>query len=221
MSRLALLLLLGTLGSSGLGCSGDRPADLARQLAGDDPLARREAARRLEQMGPEAAEAVPALTDALAHEDEAIRRLASHALGEIGPEARAALPALTDALDDSRLPVRLTAAMAVQRIAPESKAHVPVLIEAMRMGEGGVIVAVGEMGAQATTLGEQRPTWAVPTLIGLLKDRRPGVRRLAAEALGRIAPDAPDVRSALESAAQDPDDRVRAAAREALEHDGA
>ncbi len=76
------------------------------------------------------------------------------------------------------------------------------------MGEGGTIVAVGEMGPAAD--------WAVPTLTKLLQDRRAGIRRLAAEALGRIAAGNPEVQAALRRSLSDADDRVREAAQQAL-----
>jgi HEAT repeat protein len=84
---------------------------------------------------------------------------------------------------------------------------VPVLTATMQAGEGGTIVAVGGLGPQAE--------WAAPTLTKLLQDKRPGVRRLAAEALGKIGPQG-DATAALEQATRDADDQVRAAAEAAL-----
>ncbi len=115
---------------------------------------------------------------------------------------------MTEILDDSEWSVRLAAAFALLKIDPQSDAPHAVLIEAMRQGEGGTIVAIGKLG--------DRATWAVPTLTGLLKDQRPGTRRLAAEALTRIGPAARDAASGLRAALNDTDDRVRAAAQEAL-----
>ena len=183
--------------------------ELAQQLKSADVEARRTAARALGEMGNEAETAIPLLGDAVGDEDAEVRRLASYALGGMGPAARPALPALNKALEDQELSVRLSAAFAVQKIAPETETHVPVLVHAMQMGEGGVIVSVGDMGEKAA--------WAVPTLVSLLKDRRPGIRRLAAEALGRIGPAESAAEAALRAAARDGDDRVREAAQQALE----
>jgi HEAT repeat protein len=69
-----------------------------QQLRSSDPEFRREAARALGQMGPEAKEAVPSLMAALKDEDRAVRIQAAHALGEIGPEAKAAVPALRESM---------------------------------------------------------------------------------------------------------------------------
>jgi HEAT repeat protein len=56
----------------------------------------------------------------------------------------------------------------------------------------------------------------VPPLTGLLGDREPIVRRRAAEALGRIGPDAGAALAALRRLASDPEADVRAAAAEAV-----
>ena len=58
-------------------------------------LVRQNAAAALAQLGPEARDAVPALTSALRDPEWAVRRQAALTLGKIGPEARSALPALT------------------------------------------------------------------------------------------------------------------------------
>ena len=192
-----------------LGCRGERPNDLTEQLKSSDATARRSAARALGALGTDAAFATPALEAALADEDSEVRRLATFALGQIGPAAQSTLPALAKLLKDQQLSVRLSAAFAAQKIEPANEIYVPVLVQAMQMGEGGVIVSVGRMGPEAA--------WAVPTLIALLKDGRPGIRRLSAETLGRIGPGARAAEAALQTAARDPDDRVREAAQQARE----
>jgi HEAT repeat protein len=56
------------------------------------------AERTLENLGPAAADAVPALTKAIGAREPAVRQAAVKALGAIGPAAEAALPTLTRAL---------------------------------------------------------------------------------------------------------------------------
>jgi HEAT repeat protein len=158
-------------------------------------------------LGAAAAAAVPTLIVASHDAEREVRQAACRALGDIGVSDPATLTALRESLDDPESSVQLAAAFALVKLDPEGRAYVPVLERTMRSGEGGTIVAVGQMGPAAS--------WAVPTLIDLLKDRRPGIRRLAAEALGRIGP-TPAAVTALQRAEQDADDRVRAAASEAL-----
>ena len=69
-------------------------------MALDDPDAdlRVSAALALENMGPAAEPAVPALTKAVRDEDVRVRQAVVKALAAIGPAAKPALPALTRAL---------------------------------------------------------------------------------------------------------------------------
>lgn len=67
---------------------------LVQALQHNDPLVRREAARVLMRMGPDAKAAAPELTRLLDDEDEMVRKYAAKALGNIGPEAAVAVPAL-------------------------------------------------------------------------------------------------------------------------------
>ena len=55
-------------------------------------------------------------------------------------------------------------------------------------------------------------------LVALLTHQRAGVRRLVAEALGKIGPSG-DATAALERATRDADDQVRAAAQAALQRE--
>ena len=165
------------------------------------------AADELGEMGAEASAAVPALAEALADVHPGVRQAAARALGRVGEGARSSVTSLEGALDDKELIVQLAAAWALVKLDPAGKKYVPVLTATMEVGEGGTIVAVGNLGSK----GE----WAVPTLTGLLTHQRAGVRRLAAEALGKIGPSS-DAVTALERATRDADDQVRAAAAAAL-----
>lgn len=73
---------------------------LKTALTDADPEVRRQAARALGQMGPEAEPAVPELTQALSDKEATVRLAAAQALGRIGPAAAPAIPALVDALDE-------------------------------------------------------------------------------------------------------------------------
>ena len=67
-------------------------ASLEAELETGNPFSQLYATRRLGWFGPAAAQAVPALVEAL--KVEHLRREAIEALGKIGPPARAAIPAL-------------------------------------------------------------------------------------------------------------------------------
>ena len=54
----------------------------------------------LGKIGPEAKDAVPALTELLNDKNENVRSAAAIALGGIGPAAKSAVPALTKLLKD-------------------------------------------------------------------------------------------------------------------------
>jgi HEAT repeat protein len=189
------------------GCAEDPMPTLLGQAASANAEERADAVRSLGELGAGAETAVPALINATRDEDRDVRRAACRSLGEIGDFREAALSALLARLEDEEFPVQLAAAFALLKLDPQGRAYVPALTRAMRRGEGGTIVAVGRLGRQAE--------WAVPTLVDLLRDRRPGVRRLAAEALGRIGL-TEEAAEALRKASRDPDDRVRRAAEAAL-----
>ena len=72
---------------------------LIGELSGDDPFARQLAMRRLGWFGAAAADAVPALVQAL--DDDALRQEAVGTLGKIGPPAKAAIGALRALQDKS------------------------------------------------------------------------------------------------------------------------
>jgi HEAT repeat protein len=200
-------ILLTLCLAAAAGCEADQVTLLTEQLASAENDARSNAARDLGALGAAAGPAIPSLIVVARDSQPGVRQAACRALGEIGVADPAALAALQDSLEDAESSVQLAAAFALVKLDPGGQAYIPVLIRTMRSGEGGTIVAVGQLGPQAS--------WAVPALIDLLKDRRPGIRRLAAEALGRIGPTAEAV-PALQRAAQDSDDRVRAAAAAAL-----
>jgi hypothetical protein len=83
-----------------------------------DPKMRYWAAESLGHFGPEAREAVPALSEALKDPDGMVRMGAAYALAEIGPDAREAAPKLQEALQDPDKQVRDAAAYALPRVSP-------------------------------------------------------------------------------------------------------
>jgi HEAT repeat protein len=187
-------------------CAGDEGVEkLLSDLKSPQAETRQDAVRALLEADIRSDEVRSALEAAASDEDRDVRRLACQALGEFGAgDTRV----LEGALEDEEMSVRLAAAYALLKIDADNTPAHKVLSGAMESGDGGVIVQVTSKGPSAA--------WAVPTLTKLLKDRRPGIRRLAAEGLGKIGKDAESALEALERAKQDRDDRVRDAAAEAV-----
>jgi HEAT repeat protein len=182
---------------------------LIGELQDEETAVRRAAAQSLADMGLEAAPAASVLSSAIVDQDREVRRLALHAIGQVGPSAEPYLPVIKKAFGDGEISVRIAAAIAINRLDPNDLDHQRVLIDAMKSGEGGIIVRVGQMSPNAA--------WAVPTMIELLNDRRPGIRRITANALEQIGSAGVAAKPSLKRLAlSDPDERVREAAERAL-----
>jgi HEAT repeat protein len=155
------------------------------------PEVREEAEACLAHMGPQAADAVPALT-ALLHDEKAeVRWKAAFALYKIRAESGAAVQPLCDGLKDSHPAVRLYCSMCLSGVGPEAYSAIPALIEAVKDRSNAIhlfpsnintrqlaIVALGHIGPGAQE--------AVPFLIESLADEDPIVREVAIKALGNI-----------------------------------
>ncbi len=76
----------------------------------------------LDEIGPAAKAAVPALAKVLADERPEVRIQALIALGEIGPDAKPAVAAVAKAMDDEYLSVQYAAAFALGRIGDKAQA---------------------------------------------------------------------------------------------------
>jgi HEAT repeat protein len=194
-----------------LGCSSSRVDELAAELRDGNVQARRAAALSLKELSSEKSNAIPSLVNAANGDDDMeVRRLSLQALATMGPRAQECLPRLTPLLEDSEESVRIATALAIARIDPDSESCRPVLIRAMRAGNGGILLAVGKLGADAK--------WAVPALVELLSHDLVQLRSLAAHTLGQIGPAAGDAVPALERMSHNRDPAVREVALEALEH---
>jgi len=182
--RPAVLEILAALGSAA------KPAtdELVSLLDAADPLVREEAAVSLAAIGPEAAEAVPALVKQLATDEaDGAKFTAAYALGRIGPAAAPALERLHDLATSSDVVLATVAMWASLKIAPEDKTLVESAIPALRKAARNerelvrleAVVALGEIGPAAAS--------AVPILELLEEeDPVPTVRTAAAAALEKI-----------------------------------
>ncbi|MXY26808.1 HEAT repeat domain-containing protein [Candidatus Poribacteria bacterium] len=168
----------------------DRPdttmdiASAVAALKADDPNVRMKAASELGFIGGiDAAEAIPALVDALSDSYEPVRRNAIYALGAIG---KPAVEPLIDALDSEKEAFEMEPILHIcdpaHGLAAIGASGVPALIAALKDERENVrasaVYALGEMGPVAAE--------AVDGLIALLTDESEEVRRHATSALGMI-----------------------------------
>jgi HEAT repeat protein len=146
---------------------------------------------------------------ALSNSDPEVRRDAIRMLTGDASAAKVFLPELAAALQDEAPSVRVAAALAIQQLEPQNTAYQPILESALRGGQGPVFLEVGRTGIDGK--------WAIPTLLSLLRDRRPPIRALSAQALGQIAPEDERVRPALERGLRDENAAVRKACQQAID----
>ena len=198
------------------GASEERVQALAAFLdvkgPGDDAHVCSYAAAALGNLGPKARAAEPRLLAALKHTRAQVRIEAAHALGQVGANSPETIAALIDLLKhDPAREIRRSAARSLGAIGPKAKAAVPALRKALKGdGQGGWWVAVDALckigGADI-----------VPVLVEALANPDVGIRHTAIKRLGNLGADAKPAIVGLEkSRQQDPRDRNRAAAAEAL-----
>ena len=184
---------LRTLAMELLAASGSKakPAvdNLVAALSDADPATRGDAAVALAAIGPDAAEAVPALSKLLGGDEKeaALQYAAAYALGRIGPAAAPVAESLRGlAKSDDEL-MASVAVWALLKVEPDNKAQVaaavPVLRKALRgkrdLARLEAAAALGELGSAAAS--------AVPLLELVSEDDPlPAVRTAAAAALAKI-----------------------------------
>ncbi|MEI7836491.1 MAG: HEAT repeat domain-containing protein [Planctomycetota bacterium] len=182
---------------------------LVKELAAGDPETRFWAVAALEEFGPGAEKAVPALTESLQDPIPEVRMTAANTLACINPtEAAKVVPMLTEALQDPSPKARVMAASTLARINPTEAAQVvPMLMEALQDPNPEVRVMA------ANTLACINPTEAakvVPVLTEGLSNERSDVKMFVLYRLlrmGELAVQAvPGLTGLLE---QDQDARIR------------
>ena len=196
---------LGALGASGgEPLTGTVPA-LAKVLKDPDSRVCEAAAFALEQMGPAAVEAVPALGASAADSGEeycevidteseasqkiqlgsgwTVRWVSTRALGVVGADQEASIPPLLDALEDEEWQVRGVAALALGQHEKPGDAAVRALVTHLNDEQAPVrkaaAMALGTIGRPALS--------AVPVLRDAVEDEDASVRRAAEEALDKLA----------------------------------
>jgi HEAT repeat protein len=153
----------------------------------------------LAEIGPDAAEAVAALTDKVKTEKRPeIRREAISALGAIGASAAPAVPTLAEALGDESGAVQLSAAFALGRIGPPAKSASPALIKALKSSD--TMLQVVSTWA-LLKVGYDDAAWkdkAIGWLAGLLTSKNALVRSAAFRALADLRPGPERILPAIE-----------------------
>ena len=182
--RQAAVIALGILGPKLPGVV----LGLSDALKDSDSAVRRTTAQTLGQLGAEGRRAVDPLAETVkTDKSEAVRQAAATALGRLGATAKGAVPELSQALEDSHSGTRAAAAEALGRIGPDAVAALPNLVRLLkdseRLARAQAAFALGRFGLEAAP--------AVPALATVvLNDSQVEIRRLAAEALGQIGPEA-------------------------------
>jgi hypothetical protein len=166
----------------------------SRILAESDEESRREAIWALEEYGPAAVVALPALTETLQHPDEHFRLYAIRAIGAIGPAGEPAVLALSAIVaspdSSAELSLRYHALSALDKIGSGAKDATAVITAVLLRPPGDTFL--DEMGLRIE-------------------------RSMAAEALGDIGDASPPVLDALRRGAEaDRDWHVRESCRTAL-----
>lgn len=168
------------------------------------------AAAELQKLGPKAKKAMPALIEAAKDSDPFLRRLAIEALGSIGKNTTQTHEVLTSSLRDPDVDVRRAAVVALGKLKYFPSSAFPALSKLLgdedRLIRELTMSTFEEMGTQVRG-----------TLLRILKDPDPAIRRSAALIIGRTFDEGSDVViRALKEAINDEDVEVRRLAEEAL-----
>ena len=157
---------------------------------------------------------VTALIKALNDAEPRVRENVVEGLANIGTDAVTALPGLLTTLNDPDSAVRKATCSALCRIRPHDPNVVSALIAALKDADVQVRV---EVCHGLSEVGKDHPA-AVNALIARLRDDpHPDVRAEAVEALKDIGPAAKVAIPAITAALNDPNERVRDEAEEALD----
>jgi len=154
-----------------------------------DPDACQWACLILSEIGPDAADAVPALIKVIEVDRPDIRREAILALAKIGPGAVQAVPRLTKELDSDAPGIPLAAAFALGSIGPDAKEAVAKLKKLAGSDDPLTQTVVAWALARLQPNDQEARIAAAKRLIESLKSDDAGVRVAAARALAALKPE--------------------------------
>jgi HEAT repeat protein len=186
---------------------------LSEMLHDSNEEVRAAAMQGLSNLGPRALPAVPALIDGLHDESLMIRRAAANALAALGPTAKDAVIPLCCAMRDNPA-VRGPAFAALLRFGEDLQPGVGILLDNLNREDEMVRLDSAIVLAQYKP---QAKAAVAPLREILLHSAADPDRRLAAQILGSIGPDAKAAVPALLIAMKDKDASVRKLAHRALE----
>ena len=166
----------------------------------------------ISELGPDAAQSVPALASMLSSKDAELQREVILALAGIGPDAKSTTVQLIKMLDDQQFSFRPAVAYALGRIG--AKEAVSSLKKALESPDDQTlrIASIWSL-LQIDPTNDKYVTTAIPLLTKAMESEKPVVRLEAARALGRIGARAKNAITALQIALSDKSPLVR---REAL-----
>jgi HEAT repeat protein len=193
------------------------------ELKASDGESRSRAIHAVGAIGPDAAEAVPALAVILREDPEGMRRAqAALALTKMRPASRGAVPALAEALSDKDAWVRMNAVIALAGLGTDSRPAIPALIpalkdEANRTNLGAFSFTIQEEAAIALGRASAGTPDGVPALTETMRTTpSAALRRAAARALGLVGAEARTAVPALRAMQEDTDETVQWTAERAL-----
>jgi HEAT repeat protein len=166
----------------------------------EDGETRSNAASALEEFGPDAEAAIPALVAALEDQGPWVADTAERALYRLGAPA---IPLLIEALENNNSEVGLRAARALGMMGSDGTPAIPALTKAL---EDSSIRAEAALALWRIDL--ETPL-AAPVLLQVLRDTDPVQRRKAAAYLSHTGYDTQSTVSALRTALKDEDPYVR------------
>ena len=180
------------------------------------PKIRGHVAEILGEIGPDAAEAVPALMFALSDERPEVRAEILYALGSIGPAAKDAAPLAIKALESETPKVRYSAVYALGSFGVESDEITDALEANLGSDDPHFCTTCAWALARIDPTEEDHAENVVPLLMGAINHQRQFVRLEAIKTLGMLGKIAKSALPALKEAASDDDKEVAAAAKAAM-----